>query len=128
VTETNVVSQLVPPGVVEQAEGLLIWHGGLVATPGMTFISVTVEHSAGQPAFDREWLRNNNLREIITASIVDQESGREVARLDQGSTGGTTPIMGLRYVQRVLDSGAYVLEIRVALHDDMFSRRYNFHN
>jgi hypothetical protein len=51
-----------------------------------------------------------------------------MARLDQGSTGGTTPIMGLRYVQRVLDSGAYVLKIRVALHDDMFSRRYNFHN
>jgi hypothetical protein len=123
----TVVNQLVPPGVVEQAHGILIWHGGLIATPEMTFISVVVEHSDGQPPFDREWLRNNDMRSIIAVSIVDH-AGKEVASLGQGSTSGTAPIMGSRYIQQSLDPGTYRLEIRVTLSGDTFSARYSFSN
>ena len=126
--DAQVVSQLVPPGIVAQAEGLLIWHGGLIATPQMTFVSVVIEHSAEQPSFDREWLRNNDMRNIIVASIVDRESEKGVIPLVHGSTSGTTPIMGLRYVQQGLGPGAYTLEIRVALSGETFDSHYRFDN
>jgi hypothetical protein len=92
----------------------------------MTFVSVVVEHPAGHPWFDRDWMRNNRFGDLISASIVDQESAREIVDLRRGQTSGASPIMGSRYAERTLDPGEYVLKIQVALPGDTFSRDYRF--
>ena len=91
----------------------------------MVLINIVVEHPVGQPKIDREWLRDHDLQSVITVSITEQATG-DVVVLSQGSTSGTSPTMGTRYVQEPLDPGEYVLNIRVDLYSDMFDRQFRF--